>query len=553
MLKRIIIIALLLSLSLANPSVKDFQSGKKAWQAQNYLKAHSFFEKAAKNKKLKDYAGYYSLSSAVYSGKTELMKPFLNIVTALSASAPYREDTYLLQQAARQLCGVEIPAEDKFACAKYFLTKKQFGMAKVFYSSCAQEKAYYQASSYGLIEALLGEGKREEARALLNKLPFSERKLYWLGRLSPYRQRLTYYKQLIANYPKSNYLPEAALTLFYYHKKFSNYTEMLNYLNVLKKNEQYFSVASFEKGYIYYSLKKYRYALANFKAVRPSSVYYPAALYWQAKTYKRLGSNKQTEELFTKIGQEYPLSFYAYRVKQIENIGPDLQQIEQEIVKPHYFKRLPARARLLLQAQAYDDAFYELETSFPDKKEYWHILANHLVTEKQYQLLTKVNKYLKNPRYLYPLAYQAEIKAATERFPLEPALILAVMRQESGFDERVVSWAQAQGLMQLIPSTAQMCAERLKIETYDVFKPEDNILFGTYYLSSLVTAYHSAVDAIAAYNCGPGNLASFKRDEDIDVFIENITLRETRDYVKKVLANYWAYSLLYEEITGVKK
>lgn len=546
MFKRALIIFLVLCGSILTASVRDFQTGKNAWQEQNYLKAHAAFGKAAKAKLLNDYGRYYLLSSAVYSGQVELMKPFLNIVAALPTEAPYYEEFFPLQQAARYLCGVDVSTEDKFTCAKYFLAKKQFGLARVFYASCAQEKAYYQGASYGLVAALLGENNRGEAKQLLVKLPFSERKLYWLARVSPYQQRLNYYKRLITNYPQSNYLPEAALAIFYSYKRVNNYTEMLHYLRVLQTNQQYASLASFEKGYIYYTLNKYQYALANFKLVEKTSVYYPAALYWQGKTHKRLGTPEKTTDLFERVLEEYPLSFYAYRINQVDNSLP-IPKIEQEIVRVSYFTRLPQRARLLLQATAYEDLFYEIETYYPEKKEYWHLLANYLYENKQYKMLTRVNKYLKNPRYLYPLAYQAEIKAATERFPLEQELVLAIIRQESGFDEKIVSWAKAQGLMQLIPSTAQMCAERLKIAEYDIFKPAENILFGTYYLSSLVTAYHSIVDAIAAYNCGPGNLASFKRDDDQDVFIENIPLRETRDYVKKVLANYWAYQLLYKD------
>lgn len=119
------------------------------------------------------------------------------------------------------------------------------------------------------------------------------------------------------------------------------------------------------------------------------------------------------------------------------------------------------------------------------------------------------------------------IQMAAVRHNLDPALIAAVIKAESAFDPKAVSWAGAQGLMQLIPSTARL------VGCLDPFHPQDNIMGGSQYLRMMLTRFNGdLVKAIAAYNCGPERVAKANG-------IPNI--RETQSYVKIVLANYEKY------------
>jgi len=151
----------------------------------------------------------------------------------------------------------------------------------------------------------------------------------------------------------------------------------------------------------------------------------------------------------------------------------------------------------------------------------------------------------------YPKAFNRFVAPAAERFKVPSELVFAVMRQESTFKTEAKSWADAQGLLQLIPKTAQKIAREIGETAPSSFvAPDVNIRLGTAYLSRLFETFggHPAL-AAAAYNAGP-----FSVDQwllrlgalPFDVFIEEIPYRETRDYVKKVVANFAAYRRIYQ-------
>jgi soluble lytic murein transglycosylase-like protein len=126
-----------------------------------------------------------------------------------------------------------------------------------------------------------------------------------------------------------------------------------------------------------------------------------------------------------------------------------------------------------------------------------------------------------NPGVLKPY-----ILFAADKYQLDPALIMAVIRVESAFDQYAVSWAGAQGLMQLMPGTAQM------MQVANVFDPFENILGGTRYLRSMMDRFKDVNLALAAYNCGPERVA---RENGIP------PIKETQAYVNLVLRYYQTY------------
>ncbi len=145
----------------------------------------------------------------------------------------------------------------------------------------------------------------------------------------------------------------------------------------------------------------------------------------------------------------------------------------------------------------------------------------------------------------FPKPYRNIVERVSERYSVESALIYAVMRQESLFDPYAVSVANARGLMQLLDSTAQYVARREGIRIRNIYDPETNIMLGTAYLRYLLDQWRGdLVRALASYNAGPGRVRRWVQHEDQYLFIETIPLRETRDYVKRVLYNYYVYSEL---------
>ena len=134
----------------------------------------------------------------------------------------------------------------------------------------------------------------------------------------------------------------------------------------------------------------------------------------------------------------------------------------------------------------------------------------------------------------------------------EPALVLGITRQESGFDPRVRSPADARGMMQLLPSTAAHVARRIGV-SYSaamLYEPDYNMRLGSAFLGQLVDQFSgSYVMAAAGYNAGPGRLAQWTAfcgdprggtGDPLD-FIECIPFSETRNYVMRVMENMQVY------------
>jgi soluble lytic murein transglycosylase len=158
---------------------------------------------------------------------------------------------------------------------------------------------------------------------------------------------------------------------------------------------------------------------------------------------------------------------------------------------------------------------------------------------------------------LFPTPYRAEVGAAASRQGLKPPLLYALMRQESGFRAKSVSSANAQGLLQLIPNTAQRVAAALGREqdAVKLFQPQTNIEFGGYYIAHLQKQFGHPALAIAAYNAGPhalGRLAHSSIGLPLELFILRIPFRETRGYVQRVLGNLDVYSNLYPELGALE-
>jgi soluble lytic murein transglycosylase len=152
---------------------------------------------------------------------------------------------------------------------------------------------------------------------------------------------------------------------------------------------------------------------------------------------------------------------------------------------------------------------------------------------------------------MYPRAFQTVVEARAADVGLDPFLAWAIMRRESGFKSDVVSSADARGLMQIIPPTGRQIALELKQPVPspdDLYAPELNVRFGTWYLSALLERMGHPALCAASYNAGPSAVAKWVTQRGglpLDEFIEEIPYKETRGYVKQVLADAQLYAQLY--------
>jgi len=134
---------------------------------------------------------------------------------------------------------------------------------------------------------------------------------------------------------------------------------------------------------------------------------------------------------------------------------------------------------------------------------------------------------------------------------LDPFLVAALVAQESTFDPKIRSAADAWGLMQILPSTGRRYARTLKIRRFTTARltdPETNVRIGTTYLAELVKRFGGVAPALAAYNAGENRVSRWLAERpglDRDEFIDNIPFPETQGYVKKIIGTAEDYRLLY--------
>ena len=154
----------------------------------------------------------------------------------------------------------------------------------------------------------------------------------------------------------------------------------------------------------------------------------------------------------------------------------------------------------------------------------------------------------------FPTPYRDLVSEAARAQDLEPAFVYGLVRQESRFLAEARSGVGAAGLMQLMPATAKWVARKVGANSFTpgrIHEPDLNLRFGSFYLRRVLDELDgSPMLAAAAYNAGPGRPKAWRASLPVGVegaaFAETIPFTETRDYVKKVLANSVAYAALLE-------
>jgi soluble lytic murein transglycosylase len=134
-------------------------------------------------------------------------------------------------------------------------------------------------------------------------------------------------------------------------------------------------------------------------------------------------------------------------------------------------------------------------------------------------------------RLRYPLQYSEYVRVHAREHGLDPALVAAVIYQESKFRAGARSSSGAIGLMQVTPTTAKGIALRTgghAFRTSDLYDPEINIRYGAWYLDNLFKKYGDEQLVLAAYNAGQGNVDRWRAND------QPIEFAETRAYVKRV-------------------
>ena len=276
--------------------------------------------------------------------------------------------------------------------------------------------------------------------------------------------------------------------------------------------------------------------------------------YWRARSLEMTGKKEQAQVIYETISSER--SFYGFLAA--DKLGKDYSLNNEQLdIDPELEKSvadMPAiqRASELFQLKRYLDARREwyATTRLFDENELqaaakiahswnWH--------DRAIIALSKAKSW-NDLQIRFPVKHQDQVYKNAERSEIDPAWIYAMMRQESAFMPDAISPVGARGLMQLMPATAKSVARKLKQKypsKYELLQPEKNIRLGTAYLKEVYQRFENPVLAIAAYNAGPHRVKRWLPEADMpaDIWIELVPFKETRNYLKNVLA----YTVIYAE------
>ena len=290
-------------------------------------------------------------------------------------------------------------------------------------------------------------------------------------------------------------------------------------------------------------------------------------LFWKAKIYHEMNRISQAKKIFTQLIKRKRYGYYHMLALKLldEPLGlkkpPDLKNLKDSLlgkessVFVHWlilFKESDIlssyldfkRKDFLSLKKLGEEGWLKFLLLLNKAKRHLEIFQSLELMDKE---IRKTFISLHYPLY-FPFEFEEEVLKASKKFSLPPALIYSIIRQESAFDKKARSLADAFGLMQLLPSTAREVARKNKIPYRNfrkLYDPSSNVLLGTAYLKKLKDDYKGQLIHMASsYNAGSRvveNWIKAEQNRDILSFIEDISYEETRTYVKLFVRNYIFY------------
>ncbi|HEY9784295.1 MAG TPA: transglycosylase SLT domain-containing protein [Candidatus Obscuribacterales bacterium] len=367
----------------------------------------------------------------------------------------------------------------------------------------------------------------------------------------PPPESASYFRQILKQFPTSEFAPESAWWLFWHRVKSGDRASFPEAISMAQQ-----------------AIKRY-----------PKTKAAGRLLFWCGKLHERLGQKSLAIAAYRTAHEQFPNNYYGFRAGQrlaaITGSGPDLgwriitnrahpkpgwrwpesSQLSQEHT---IAERFGSEFALLAKLRQYDECLELAPKGLLPATKAW-LLAS---AERRLEAINTASRVLKGKpgsgglwQTSYPLEFGAIIAENARAKNMDPLLVHALVREESRYNPQAVSRSNALGLMQLLPGTAYGVAKRIGVHLNgkeDVFKPEINLKLGTDYLDYALRRFSgNALMAVASYNGGPGAVQAWLKQHaasgstDFDVFVENIPYRETRDYVRKVFNSFWAYNSVY--------
>ena len=281
--------------------------------------------------------------------------------------------------------------------------------------------------------------------------------------------------------------------------------------------------------------------------------------YWTARSLDLMGDKPGSEKIYKQLAKNR--HYYGFLAADRVHVSYAFQNKPLDL-SPSRLEKVTQAHQGILRARE----FYQLGRELEAKREWYRTTTRMTPSEMPVAafyasqwgwhdraIVAMGKSDNKNDLALrFPLLYQGEVRKAAKKYGLNPALIYAIIRQESAFMVDAKSPVGAMGLMQLMPATANELARKanspLKTAS-ELMKPRRNIDLGSMYLQRALRRYdlHPALTA-ASYNAGSGNVARWLPNGPVeaDLWVETVPFKETRNYVMNVVA----YINLYEHRLG---
>jgi len=292
--------------------------------------------------------------------------------------------------------------------------------------------------------------------------------------------------------------------------------------------------------------------------------------YWRARALERMGEKIASNDVFSEIAIDFPFSYYGWRardrIRDHDDPSPGTRPEEgtvrleaEDLERPKILlaaglrklateemRRVRRKARGLADRLSMAQLFNEAEQYYD---------AQRVVVDAYNEDLARgpVPHLEELWWHAWPSAFEKLVVDSTSKpDSVEPALVYAIMREESGYRPKILSVSGARGLLQIMVPTGERLAGRMGESGYqadDLFEPETNIKLGAHYLGELMGRFDGRLSAsIASYNAGPNAVQDWLEQptaKEDDVWVEAIPYDQTRGYVKRVLRSYHAYRVLY--------
>lgn len=428
--------------------------------------------------------------------------------------------------------------------------------------------------------ALIAAGRARDAEALLNAIgsgsPHAAEAAYLLARQRARRGSLAAYESVVERFPGTAWSEEALVQLANNEQKDARDAEAVPYYRRLlmdRSQGKHTERAAWRVGFHDYRGGQYEQAATLLEGVarsREQSSSTPGFLYWSGRSRAALGQVERARALYDEAVRRFKHSYHGLRAREaLARLPPRPAQaspaaLAQSATRTDVPEPQRARIRQLLLIDRLDEAGDELRALPPTTVGQGTLawidwrrgrLRNAIIAMKKAypEYIGEAGDLLPVDvwRILFPIEYADTLAAKATEERLDPALVAALVCQESTFDAGAVSRAGARGLMQIMGPTGRTIARDLGVRyrRAALHDPATSLDFGTHYLRQMLDRFDGHTErALAAYNAGPHRVDAWtaaRPDFPAEEFVESIPFTETRFYVMTILASREQYRRLY--------